>query len=135
MTTKFKTLFLLTMHRKKVSLAIYLRHFAAFLNYHYCTYHSRFWWQLWSTENTSIFFHTTKLFSRWIVSHSLLTVLGPVMTCVIKSSLNWQIVVLHGQMVALQFPDVTPLDSKQVQFWLDCAPQFMVTEIIMIKFP
>ena len=67
---------------------------------------------MWSTENTSIFFHTTKLFSRWVVSHSLLTVLGPVMTCVIKSSLNWQIVVLHGQMVALQFPDVTPLDSK-----------------------
>jgi hypothetical protein len=42
----------------------------------------------------------------------VVNVLGPVMTCVIKSSLNWQIVVLHGQMVALQFPDVTPLDSK-----------------------
>jgi hypothetical protein len=39
-------------------------------------------------------------------------VLGPVMTKVLKSNLSWQMLLLQGQIRALQLPAVTPLDSK-----------------------
>ncbi len=51
-----------------------------------------------------------------ILVTEVVVVLGPAMVKEVKSSLIWQMLLPHGQMVAVHAPDMTLLLSKYVQF-------------------
>ncbi len=68
---------------------------------------------------------TTTPFRIWAVVAEFCC--GPVIWKARKSSRNWQMLSLHGQISVLQVPAAGASDSKWVQFSLDDSPQFRTT--------